>query len=398
MLLNNLYPNSCNRREFVLATGLIIVGGISSCDKKTEVLKPIKKVVNKQKQTLPDIRVRIGKNTNSVKIGNKSFFASSIGDEPKTIELKQSTKVVTDGKEKTISGTIILHPRTSESKKTLDVVAHISIEKYLPGVIAGELLSHWHPTTFAAQAIAARSYAVAQHLDRNTKSHFDVTDEPTSQVFLGDVTHDVAHRAVQETAGVVLRWNNKIIPAYYCACCGGIPALATDAISGAEQHKIPPLSGHDNKDVCTSFDIHKWSTTRLSRTFRKRLNGCAKKLNIPDLKDLRSIRVIEPLETNKHGRTTTLGIVDRRKKIIEMRARDFIRAANSSVVRLPDPEKRLWSPFVVGQKMGSKLKFDGYGMGHGVGLCQYGTQKLAGQGKSWHEILEWYYPQAEINS
>ena len=164
------------------------------------------------------------------------------------------------------------------------------------------------------------------------------------------------------------------------------------------QSGIPPLSGHDGKDVCTSLDIHRWSTTRTSRLFRKRLNGCAKTLNLPDLKNLRSIRSIEPLKTNKHGRTTTLAIVDRRKKTFEIRARDFIRAANAKVDRLPDPENQLWSPFLVGQKSGLKLKLDGFGMGHGVGLCQYGAQELSGRGESWQDILAWYYPEAEIST
>ncbi len=396
---NYFYPSTCSRREFVLATGLLVTSGIISCKKIEEIEadEPAKKAVDPP-QPLPDVRVRLGKNIKTVTIGDATISANSIVDKPKTVQLKPNTKIVIGVKEKTITGLIVLHPRKNGRQNTFDVVAHIPIEKYLPGVIAGELLSHWHPATFAAQAIAARSYATAQHLERKERSHFDVTDEPSSQVFLGDVTLDVAHRAVQETRGIVLKWNNTIIPAYYSACCGGVAALATDAISGAEQHQIPPLSGHDGKDVCTSLDIHRWSTTRTSRLFRKRLNGCAKTLNLPDLKNLRSIRSIEPLKTNKHGRTTTLAIVDRRKKTFEIRARDFIRAANAKVDRLPDPENQLWSPFLVGQKSGLKLKLDGFGMGHGVGLCQYGAQELSGRGESWQDILAWYYPEAEIST
>ena len=130
-------------------------------------------------------------------------------------------------------------------------------------------------------------------------------------MFLGEVTLDVAHRAAQETKGVMLHWNNKIIPAYYSACCGGLAATAIDAISGAPQLNIPPLEGHGGKDICTSLDIHKWTASRSARVLRKRLNACAKPLNLPHLANIRTIKSIEPITTNQHGRPTTLAIKGR---------------------------------------------------------------------------------------
>ena len=52
--------------------------------------------------------------------------------------------------------------------------------------------------------------------------------------------------------------------------------------------------------------------------------------------------------------------------------------------------------FLTGMKKGTELQFRGYGMGHGVGLCQYGAQEMAGRGNSFEEILSWYYPNAEL--
>ena len=40
--------------------------------------------------------------------------------------------------------------------------------------------------------------------------------------------------------------------------------------------------------------------------------------------------------------------------------------------------------------------FSGHGFGHGVGLCQYGAQSLARDGKAYAAIVEWYYPGAAI--
>jgi stage II sporulation protein D len=382
------YP--CSRREFIVASGLFVAGGLVSC-RSEEIERPKTRVFTEPIH----IRVRIGKNLQRVTIGDNIFTHTSVGNTPKTIELKPNTKITIAEKTKTISGTIVLHPKENVVD-TFDVVAHIPIEKYLPGVIAGELFAHWHPATFSAQAVAARSYAASSHLDRQGKSHYDLTDGPSSQMFLGEVALEVAHRAVEETKGVVLHYNNNIIPAYYSSCCGGLAANATDAISLSEQHKIPPLQGHSGEDLCTSLDIHKWKANRSARLLRKRLNACAKPMNIPTLADIRTIRSIESVEKNQHGRPTQLVIRGRRNETHEVRARDFVRAANATIPSLPKTKGRVWSSFLNGEKNGSNLSITGFGMGHGVGLCQYGAQELAGRGETWEDILSWYYPKATL--
>ena len=38
-----------------------------------------------------------------------------------------------------------------------------------------------------------------------------------------------------------------------------------------------------------------------------------------------------------------------------------------------------------------RVTFHVTGFGHGVGMSQYGANRLAQDGKSWQEILHWYY-------
>ena len=40
---------------------------------------------------------------------------------------------------------------------------------------------------------------------------------------------------------------------------------------------------------------------------------------------------------------------------------------------------------------GDTITFHVTGYGHGVGMSQYGANELAKEGKSWQEILQWYY-------
>jgi len=389
--------DTLNRREFVLATGLCIAGGMVSCGRMEET--PEQTIETNENQLLAepiDIRVRIGKKIRKVTIENRVFTRKDIPNTPETIGLKRNTTITIGGQSKKISGTVVLHPRKDDSN-SFDVVAHIPIEQYLPGVLAGELFAHWHLATFIAQAIAARSYATAQHLERVHTSHFDVEDGPSSQMYLGDVTLDVAHRAVNESSGMILSWKGSIIPAYYSACCGGSAATASDAISDAIAHNIPPLQGHAGEDICKSLDIHKWSVSRPSRTVRRRINACATTMQIPEFSSIRTIRSIEPTKTNAHGRPIQLAIYDRKKHPTEVRARDLVRAVNAIIPSLPNPTPMIWSSNLVATKEGLNVQFAGTGMGHGVGLCQYGAQELAGKGESWEDILAWYYPQATIS-
>jgi len=47
---------------------------------------------------------------------------------------------------------------------------------------------------------------------------------------------------------------------------------------------------------------------------------------------------------------------------------------------------------------GETLVIQGRGQGHGVGLCQRGAAGMAAEGKTFREILEYYYPNTALNS
>jgi len=410
-------PNqiSFDRRKFLIASGIVVTGGLSACTatSDTDGEKP---AVGTKKEVLPSIgsptiRVRIARIRNGEKVAigdhritktirgwktTMQHTTSNSGEFQAT--LTSSLPFTVNNKTKLVSNNIVCVPRKEISTHAFDVVVHVPIEEYIPGVLAGELYAHWHHTTFEAQAIAARSYATSLHTKRINKSHFDVNDGPSSQMYLGDVSLEAAHRAARSTNGVVLTWDNVVIPAYYCACCGGTAATATDAISASLTHAIPPLQGRGGKDVCSALDVRVWSAKRSSRTERKRINACATTMNTPEFSTIRSIKSVEPTLFNAYGRPTHLAIYDRRNNAIEVSAKNVTRAFNASVIKLPEPTPTIWSSHLIAKKDGDTLTFHGAGLGHGVGLCQYGAQELAGKGESFESILQWYYPGATLSS
>lgn len=103
----------------------------------------------------------------------------------------------------------------------LTVINDIPMEKYLQGVVPSEMPPSWEHEAHKAQAIAARSYAIA-NMGKRAKYGYDLKDTPEDQAYGGaSAETSQTNDAVTETANIVLICDGKIIPAYYSASAGG---------------------------------------------------------------------------------------------------------------------------------------------------------------------------------
>lgn len=103
----------------------------------------------------------------------------------------------------------------------LTVINNVPLEDYIKGVVPAEMPSSWATEAHKAQAIAARSYALA-NLGKRARYGYDLKDTPEDQAYGGASreTPDTNY-AVDETKGIVLTYNMKVINAYYSASAGG---------------------------------------------------------------------------------------------------------------------------------------------------------------------------------
>ncbi len=112
-------------------------------------------------------------------------------------------------------GTLTL---TVQDGQLMPVLA-LTIEEYLLGVVPYEMSNSFPLEALKAQAICARTYAMA-HLDAS--SAYDMVDTTANQVFLGiNYSNTNAIQAVQETAGVVGGYKGALATCYYAASNGG---------------------------------------------------------------------------------------------------------------------------------------------------------------------------------
>lgn len=108
----------------------------------------------------------------------------------------------------------------------LQVVNRLPLERYLRGVVPWEMPEGWHAAAYEAQAVAARSYAVAR-IDPSRP--FDLVSEPSDQVYGGiRAERSETNLAVGATAGRVLTYGGRVITAYYHSSSGGRTAAVQD--------------------------------------------------------------------------------------------------------------------------------------------------------------------------
>jgi SpoIID/LytB domain protein len=108
----------------------------------------------------------------------------------------------------------------------LRAVNNVALEAYLYGVVPSEMPKDWLPEALKAQAVAARSYALAV---RKTGSWFDLYPDTRSQVYLG-IAHESPSTtaAVQATAGEVVVSQGRLATTYFFSSSGGRTASAPE--------------------------------------------------------------------------------------------------------------------------------------------------------------------------
>jgi stage II sporulation protein D len=152
----------------------------------------------------------------------------------------------------------------------LRAVNVVGLEAYLYGVVPSEMPKTWLPEALKAQAVAARSYALAV---RKTGSWFDLYPDTRSQVYLG-IAHEAPSTtaAVNATAGQVVLYGGRVATTYFFSSSGGRTSASSEVWPSALP--VPYLvSVNDPYDTISPY--HRWgpfviSAARLRRVLHAR--------------------------------------------------------------------------------------------------------------------------------
>jgi len=109
------------------------------------------------------------------------------------------------------------------SRGLLNIINELGLEEYLAGVVPAEMGPKIYDELEAlkAQAVAARTYAV-RNMGQFATEGYDICPGPACQAYLGFSGEDpMSTRAVNDTRGLVITYEGKLIDALYTAACGG---------------------------------------------------------------------------------------------------------------------------------------------------------------------------------
>lgn len=170
----------------------------------------------------------------------------------------------------------------------------LPLDRYLRGVVPWEAPRGWRTQTYEAQAVAARSYTLAT---LRPGQDFDLYPDQRSQMY-GGIRAERAQTnlAVGATAGQVLVWRDRIVPAYYFSASGGRTSSVSDAWPKAKQ--VPYLVS-----VADPYDYlsprHVWPTQVLTP------GQIGATLDVSGVRDVRVVR-------NSSGRARAMRVLTSR--------------------------------------------------------------------------------------
>jgi stage II sporulation protein D len=188
-----------------------------------------------------------------VTIGSSLRLASAA--EPKSVQLQAPVTLrAVGGGQLVVAGKAYRGAlRIAQAGGKLRLVNVVALESYLLGVVPGEMPKEWPLEALKAQAVAARTYAVANLVEGR---NFDLYSDTRSQLYYGaDAEAPGPTRAVEETRGQVLSFAGAPAETFYFSSSGGSTLSALDAFG----QEVPYL--HSVEDTWDSVSPHhQWQT------------------------------------------------------------------------------------------------------------------------------------------
>jgi stage II sporulation protein D len=259
----------------------------------------------------------------------------------------------------------------------LMIINTVDSESYAASVLAAEMSPSWHMEALKAQAIAIRTYAL--HAASKTKKPYDLGDDTSSQVYHGmDAVAVRLSSAVQATAGLALFAGDALADVFYSAACGGHTASSMEISGGTAPSYLRGIADVDaaGNAYCAKATYFSWQNVIPSGQLERIFD-----LDPGDLAD------VEASDTWPEGRVKSLKARSRRGFENTMDGRVFYSRCGALLGYKVVP-----STFFRVEPDTGGYRFTGHGIGHGIGMCQWGARGRADAGMNATAILAAYFP------
>ena len=300
------------------------------------------------------------------------------------------------------SGPFILKP---DAYGSWTFIEKLLFPQYLKGVVPNEIGFGSPEQAMAAQAVLARTWALANS-HRFAIDGYHLCSDTQCQVYKDpEKANEKVVNAIKSTSGKFLAWEGKPIHAVYHATNGGITASAREAwsisslpyllarLDGSSKWRdqfLLPLKDDAAVENFLAFSkgafgndhyLFRWKKILTAKEIQTALQPFYSNFELP--------KMLKVKERGPSGRALTLQIVGSQDKSPIVLRLDNIRRI---LRKLPS------TLFVVNQLREGVWEFSGGGFGHGSGLSQSGAIDLARRGWSSDKILMHYYPGTEYET
>jgi len=237
----------------------------------------------------------------------------------------------------------------------------VEVEDYLEGVLPGEMPAWFPLEALKAQAVIARTYAIER---LGSHPDYDLCATSRCQVYLGKSEAADAYRpAIRASRGYLLAYRGRPVKAVYHADSGGMTASSQEVWG----KRYPYLAARP--DPYTR--ARSWREEPGGERVRAALAAMGLSVG-----EFYGFQVLARSESDRIARLLVWGSGGQ-VELSAPRVTTFLR-------RLGLPSTMAW--------VEDGRIFVGRGLGHGVGLSQWGARGLARRGYTYREILGHYYP------
>jgi stage II sporulation protein D len=259
------------------------------------------------------------------------------------------------------------------------VTVTMPLEEYVAAVLMAESGDFENAESQKAMAVVARTYAM-RFLGQHAKEGFDFCDTTHCQVFGWKGANAAVRAAVNATRGELLRFDGKLAQTFYHQNCGGTTAAAREAWPTVTEAY---LTSHEDR-YCAARGVLKWESAIGVADLDRALRAAG----IAAPAGWSAVEIVSRSESGRAQRLKLSG------------GNGGGAAVSASTFRFAVDRELGWnkirSDLYDVRNVGGQIIFSGRGSGHGVGLCQAGAEEMAREGKSYREILSFYYPGTEI--
>ena len=266
----------------------------------------------------------------------------------------------------------------------LRIVLTTDRESAVASVVASET-SRREAEALKALAVVVRTFMIS-HAGRHSSEGFDFCDTTHCQLYQGEreladgAASAAVANAVAHTAGQFLSFKHDPIESYYTAACGGISATPSMVWGGSSTYPYARIACR----WCRGSRFDKWERSANAGRLLDSLSAAVETKLSPATE-------LTTQGDEPDGFVRSVIVQDGSKRAV-LTTDAFRRAIGIKL-----GWNTVLSPTFRVERRGSRFIFRGRGFGNQIGLCEEGAAAQAAAGRGYREILNFYYPGAEIS-